>query len=479
MPPLVQQFDLAKIFLQAQQATANRQRLEANREALERQRRQEAFAQKVQQAQARVFQAQTPQARQQAEADLGLLDSERLANIRAERRTQEAHDLEQSRKRRELTIDRNLAGAQVMEEMLPAAIVNTEAGPQVDIGALFGATSRMSQMAQQGLVDKAQAARMQQLFRQARQATARGAQGMLTGEQMAEEMRGVAGGVQELLAGAKQGVELFGDPDKRQRFQAQLEQIGGRAFEIAGGENDYEWQVKNNPEAVSQARSEIEASKLARAKATAPRFVIREGQEYDPVTKGARTKLQKDMFASQSMLSNLKSIDIERAGEFQTIQAGAKAAGAKILDAFGVLRQLGGASATEFIGGRRVFREKINRVFNSYRQQITGAAASFTELERLKNSIMNTDLGPEELKASYEAFVSEIERLDRIRRRVLRKGINISDPESFGIAIDEEYARDKGISYDEDVAPVIEDLRRRNPGISDEEIERNLEVLGL
>lgn len=484
--PIVNNIDLGKILTQAAQLNRYKLDAEERRHKMEMDRRQQELVNKVVAAQRRVFQAKTPEARESAEAELGSLDAARLAKIRSDRRAEEDQVLGVARKRRELSIDQNLAGARLMKDVLPGVVQQTPAGPQVNLPALFQATGRMTQMAQQGIVAPEQAQRLQDMFRDAagmaKQIQASG--GYLPPDQLQsinERQQKISGQVQDLLAGADQGIEMFGDPEKRKRFQSDLEKIAGRAAEISGDVKavDYEYAIENQPEAVEQARRELSEAKMSRAKAAGRTIVIKEGQQYDPVTRGARTAFHKDAFAAQAMLSNLKAIDINKASEFQTIQAGAKAAGARILDAFGVLEKIAGAPAVEFLGARRVFREKVDRVFNQYRREVTGAQAAFVELERLKDSIMNADLGPTELKASYEAFVKEMERIDRIRRRVLRKGFNVSDPEAFGRAIDEEYLKDRGASYAEDVEPIIKDLRSRNPDITDEEIERNLETLGL
>ena len=221
----------------------------------------------------------------------------------------------------------------------------------------------------------------------------------------------------------------------------------------------------------------MQEARLSRAKAAGTTVVNRMGQKYDPATRGARTAFQKDEMASLAMLSNLKAIDIGQAAEFQTVQSEVKRGVLNAVDALGLIKE--GTPESEWLGMRRVFREKIDRVFNQYRREVTGAQAAFVELERLKDSILNADLRPSELRASYRSFVDEMERVDRIRRRVLRKGFNVSDPESFGQSMDAEYARDRGVDYAQDIEPIIMDLRKRNPDISDQEIDNTLETLGF
>ena len=482
--PFVQNIDLAKVLQGAQALSRMRMDKEQHELAVndyhrqvELARKQQEMAVKVRQAQAKVMQAQQPEARQEAISELQALSPETAISTQEQIQGLETKQQTLASKRRDLKISQSLKGAEAMQQLLPNAVQQTDVGPQVDIRNLFAATSRMQQLAQVGIVDQGQADAMSSLFNRARQATIAGAQGQLTGEQLAAEMQGVASDVGAMLEGAQQGIELLGDPEKRARFNAELEQIGGRAFELAGGENDYEWQVRNNPEAITQARKEMQEARLSRAKAAGTTIVNRMGQEYDPATRGARTAFQKDELASLAMLSNLKAIDVSKAAEFQTVQAGVKRSVLNAVDALGLIKE--GTPQDEWLGMRRVFREKIDRVFNQYRREVTGAQAAFVELERLKDSILNADLRPSELRASYRSFVEEIERVDRIRRRVLRKGFNVSDPESFGQAMDAEYARDRGVDYAQDIEPVIADLRRRNPKITDQEIDNTLEALGF
>ena len=86
----------------------------------------------------------------------------------------------------------------------------------------------------------------------------------------------------------------------------------------------------------------------------------------------------------------------------------------------------------KFLQNRRKFTQNINQVFNAYRKEITGAAASVQELESLKKAMLSEDLSPAEFQASFDEFRRELQRSNRLSRKVLRDGL----PGSFGKNLD-------------------------------------------
>lgn len=76
---------------------------------------------------------------------------------------------------------------------------------------------------------------------------------------------------------------------------------------------------------------------------------------------------------------------------------------------------------------RTTFRQGIEQVFNAYRKEITGAAASVQELERLMKAMMNVDLSPTEFTTSYNNFIGKILRGQKIAAEMARMGYDASD----------------------------------------------------
>lgn len=79
--------------------------------------------------------------------------------------------------------------------------------------------------------------------------------------------------------------------------------------------------------------------------------------------------------------------------------------------------------AKKELGGRRAFTQNINRLFNAYRKNITGAQATMNEIEFLKKAMLNENLGPAEFEAAYTEYRSELARSQRLKRKILREGI--------------------------------------------------------
>lgn len=76
---------------------------------------------------------------------------------------------------------------------------------------------------------------------------------------------------------------------------------------------------------------------------------------------------------------------------------------------------------------RTTFRQGVEQVFNAYRKEITGAAASVQELERLMKAMMNVDLSPTEFVTSYNNFIGKILRGQKIAAEMARMGYDPSD----------------------------------------------------
>lgn len=77
----------------------------------------------------------------------------------------------------------------------------------------------------------------------------------------------------------------------------------------------------------------------------------------------------------------------------------------------------------KFVNGRRTFTQGVNRGFNAYRKEITGAAAAVKELADLKKATLNTDLSPDQFEASFRTYQSALKRSLRVKNMLLRKGI--------------------------------------------------------
>ncbi len=76
----------------------------------------------------------------------------------------------------------------------------------------------------------------------------------------------------------------------------------------------------------------------------------------------------------------------------------------------------------EFATARKVYTLGVERGWNIYRKEITGAAAAVKELHELKKAAVNMDLGPLEAKAAYTAYEAGLLRAQRVYRKAAREG---------------------------------------------------------
>lgn len=105
--------------------------------------------------------------------------------------------------------------------------------------------------------------------------------------------------------------------------------------------------------------------------------------------------------------------------------------------------KLGMASKEQkkFLGGEVQFRTAVERMFNQYRKEITGAAASYQELERLKKTMLNTDMGPAEFEAAYNDFVEIAKQQLELNIALRAQGL---DNEQIRKKLDEQFNKMKG-----------------------------------
>jgi hypothetical protein len=199
----------------------------------------------------------------------------------------------------------------------------------------------------------------------------------------------------------------------------------------------------------------------------APQVNVNTGQM--PLTKPNVNDAQKSVVFATEQLGNLDAI----AKEYET---GFLTYGGKVKNF--VDRQTDKIDPTSLsrddraaLGKQTRFKQQVNRGFNAYRKEITGAAAALAELEQLKQAMLNTDLGPTEFKAAFDSYQSELKRSLRLKRKMLREGINVAD-EGFGARYDQAFAS----GTDDD--PVARGEELEAGGTADDEIVKTLRAEG-
>jgi hypothetical protein len=103
----------------------------------------------------------------------------------------------------------------------------------------------------------------------------------------------------------------------------------------------------------------------------------------------------------------------------------------------------------DFIGRKGRFDMGVNRVFNAYRKDITGAQASFKEIQFLKKALFDTELSESQFRARFKEYKDALKRHARVLSRLRREGVEFnkdlfSNPGSeASIAYDALWAEEK------------------------------------
>ncbi len=154
-----------------------------------------------------------------------------------------------------------------------------------------------------------------------------------------------------------------------------------------------------------------------------------------PLTKSVTTGIQKEIAGLEETFSRVMDIDQRYNPSFMTFQGKLGAYLSELKDKAAMDMS---DDERKFLKDFTKFRTMVNRDFNAYRKEITGAAASVQELESLKKATIAEDQSPAQFEANMEVYKEELLRAMRIKRRLLREGISVGSRE-FGDAMDRLY----------------------------------------
>lgn len=80
----------------------------------------------------------------------------------------------------------------------------------------------------------------------------------------------------------------------------------------------------------------------------------------------------------------------------------------------------------EFLSSRKAYMNEVDQMFNSYKKEITGAAAGEKELEQIRQSFINGEMSPSEFKGALEQVVARYKSESDQAKRALTSGIDVS-----------------------------------------------------
>ena len=135
-------------------------------------------------------------------------------------------------------------------------------------------------------------------------------------------------------------------------------------------------------------------------------------------TKSVTTKSQEDVLGAMDNLNRLTQVASDYKDDYLTYYGQAKGAVGKVMDKAG----LASDDQKNYLAGKTKFQNGVEQFFNSYRKEITGAAASVQELDRLKKSLLNTDMSPTEFNAALDQFIGIAKSQLAMKEKLLKQG---------------------------------------------------------
>lgn len=124
---------------------------------------------------------------------------------------------------------------------------------------------------------------------------------------------------------------------------------------------------------------------------------------------------------------------------------------------------------------RRQMLNEAGQLFNAYRREVTGAAASVQELASLGKTFMNTDMNWNDFVASKDQYMDKLTRSIRLRNRLLSQGLDLQDPQ-VGARLDEMYYAGQDAKTAEDRVSRARQLKAM--GMTKEEATKTLTMEG-
>lgn len=185
--------------------------------------------------------------------------------------------------------------------------------------------------------------------------------------------------------------------------------------------------------------------------------------------KKATNDLQTGIIGNTELLDLTEQVGSSYDPEFLTYQGQGEGFFTKQAEKLGMNP---GEARKDFLKRRTKFVTGVERLFNAYRKEITGAAAAVQELDRLKQSFINADMSPSQFEAAFEGYQTELRRMIRLRNKLLREGLDPRNPQRGGSMLDNLFLT----GADDDIEARGDELAAQ--GKSESEILETLEREG-
>ncbi len=210
----------------------------------------------------------------------------------------------------------------------------------------------------------------------------------------------------------------------------------GQQLIATGQAAEYASMVKANAPAKSTAGTQIEFNEDGTIKSISQ----------DPNT-AVKTEVQKDLLNREKGLQQLANIR-DKFDPANFTYAGKMGRGASAIAELAkgtpgleqaselAAKTITGKDSEERAAGLQDATKYLNSVeqfFNTYRKDITGAAAAEKELERLRASFINSDLSPSQFKGALDQLLTKYTSEAEFNKNVLRKGVDTSPSGDAGL----------------------------------------------
>jgi hypothetical protein len=220
--------------------------------------------------------------------------------------------------------------------------------------------------------------------------------------------------VEQFKAGQKEA-----QAQRDQQRAIELEKVKqGRAAKTA-----MEKFIKDNPDASAQDLIDFQQRLKGKGIRILPDGTVEIGGPQD-LGIATKNKLQKEVVDLSGQLQQVTNLENNELTDVLTLQGKIYQKGLRLAD---FLKVDIGEENKEYLGKARVFIENIEKVFNAYRKEITGAQAAMKEIEMLRTSVLNKKLTPTEFKHSLKSYKEAILRGLRLKRMLLAQGVSGKD----------------------------------------------------
>lgn len=220
-----------------------------------------------------------------------------------------------------------------------------------------------------------------------------------------------------------------------------------RQMPISGFKNALDFKILQlNKVKEYQAMNDVENPK-SKGKAGSLEIVQPDGTvvKMQSLNTAAATDVQKNLMNNEKALNTFKSIEKDYDPAYFTYanQAGAKASkeaektsgiplvsqGTEFLA--NTLTGMDKEDRSKFLAKRAGYMNKVDQMFNTYKKEITGAAAGEKEIEQLRASFLNGNMAPSEFKGSLEEVVAKYKSESNQYKDALGKGIQVSPQSDY------------------------------------------------